>query len=57
MIEHIGYSLSDIGRDASPHRARAKREWLGCVFTKRRREQLQRLDVSIVHNLHIHLVR
>ena len=51
MIEHNGYSLSDIGRDTGPHRACAKREWLGCIFAERRREQLQRLDVSIVHNL------
>jgi hypothetical protein len=38
MIEHDGYSLSDVGRDAGPHRARAKREWLGRVFAERRRE-------------------
>ena len=54
MIEHDGYSLSDVGSDASPRRARAKREWLRCVFTERRREQLQRLDMCIVHKLHIH---
>jgi len=49
MIEHDRYPLSDIGRDASPRRARAKREGLGRVFTERRREQLQRFDVCIVH--------
>ena len=53
MIEHNGYFLSDISREAGPHRARAKREWLGCAFAERRRDQLQRLDVGIFHNLYI----
>jgi hypothetical protein len=51
MMQHDRDPLSNFGGDTGPCRTRPKRKWLLCVFAERRREQLQRLDVCVFHDL------
>ena len=51
MVQHSRDTLANLGGDTSPRRTRSKFEWLGRIFAERRREQLQRLDVGVIHHL------
>lgn len=51
MMQHGRDPLSNLCGDTGPCRTRPKRKWLLCVFAERRREQLQRLDVGVFHDL------
>ena len=51
MVQRSRDTLANLGRETSPCRTRLKSEWLGRIFAERRREQLQRLDVGVIHHL------
>jgi hypothetical protein len=51
MTQDDGDALPDVSGDTDPCRTRPKYKWLWCILAERPGEQLQRLNMGIVHNL------
>jgi hypothetical protein len=51
MTQHSRDMLPDLSGDTAPPRTGPKCEWLWRISAERRREELQRLDVGVIHDL------
>jgi hypothetical protein len=51
MMQHSWDTLADLIGADGPSRTGPKCEGLWCIFAERRREQLKRLDVRVIHDL------